>query len=287
MRRARWWVVAVALVLAACGRAPVPGREARPRAPDAAVARLAADLRADDLAAYARHALPPALHARVDAAWRAGHTRWPLAELPLHDQIPAAIAALAAPGAQARLRRQFDRQFAGQTGQLQAAAATLGLFAAQSVRTEGDFGEAQRDHYAELAAALGRWARGAPLGDRAHGHRAIGRLVQATRASGLGDAGRWQAEGLDAGLARLRPLLRAARLSLRDYGLDVHATLAGARMETLSLDGDRALVRVRYTVAGQPIEARVPLTRIDDAWYLDDILRVAEREAAKAAATPR
>ena len=111
--------------------------------------------------------------------------------------------------------------------------------------------------------------------------------MQATRASGLGDAGRWQAEGLDAGLARLRPLLRAARLSLRDYGLDVHATLAGARMETLSLDGNRALVRVRYTVAGQPIEARVPLTRIDDAWYLDDILRVAEREAAKAAATPR
>lgn len=288
MRRLLWgWACVGLLALAGCDRAPAPGRAAAPpQAPDAAVSRLIADLRADDLSAYARHALPPPLHARVDAAWRAGRTRWPLVELPLHDRIPAAIAALAAPGAQARLKGRFDRQFAGETPELQAAAATLGLFAAQSVRTEGDFGEAQRDHYAELVAALGRWGRGAPLGDRARGHRAIGRLVQATRASGLGDAARWQAEGLDAGLARMRPLLRAARLSLRDYGLDVHASLAGARVDTLSQAGDRALVRVRYAVAGQPIDARVPLTRIGKAWYLDDVLRVAEREAMTAPPSP-
>lgn len=273
-----------AALLAGCARTPAPDREAPPpQAPDAAVARLIADLRADDLAAYARHALPPALHARVDVAWRAGRTRWPLVELPLHDRIPAALAALAAPGARQRLTRQFDRQFAGNTRELQAAAATLGLFAAQAVRTEGDHGDAQRDHYAELVAAFGRWGQSAPLGDRARGHRTIERLVQAVQSSGLGDAARWQAEGLDAGLARLRPLLRATRLSLRDYGMDVHAALAGARVDTVQRDAARAVVRVRYAVAGQPIDARVPLTRIDGAWYLDDVLRVATREAARTA----
>lgn len=279
--RAGWMAVGMLVLLAACDRAPAPGERARaPQAPDAAVMRLIADLRADDLAGYARHALPPDLHARVDAAWRGGRTRWPLSELPLHDRIPAALAALAAPGADARLRARFDAQFAGQTLELQAAAATLGVFAAQSVRTEGDFGDAQRDHYAALIAALGRWGQQAPLGDRAAGHQALTRLVQATRTAGLGDAARWQAQGLDAGLLRLRPLLRATRLSLRAYGLDVQAALASARAETLSRDGHRAVVRVRYTVAGQPIDARMPLTRIGNAWYLDDVLRVARRESS-------
>lgn len=288
MRRTRDWVFGMlaACLLAGCDGADPPRRDAPPQAPDAAVARLVADLQRDDLAGYARHALPPALHARVDAAWRAGRTRWPLVELPLHDRIPGAIQALAADGASARLTRQFDRQFAGETRELQAAAATLGLFAAQSVRTEGDFGEAERDHYAELVAAFGRWGRSAPLGDRARGHRTIARLVRATRAAGLGDAARWQAEGLDAGLTRLRPLVRATRLSLRDYGMDVQAALAAARIDTLEHAGARATVRVRYALAGQPIEARVPVQRIDGAWYLDDVLRVAEREAGPVAPAP-
>ena len=76
-------------------------------------AQLVDDLRRNDLAAYARHAVPPALHARMERAWREGRTIWPLTELPLDDRLPGFITVLSAPGAEKSLLAAYGRQFAG------------------------------------------------------------------------------------------------------------------------------------------------------------------------------
>lgn len=289
-----WMRIAVAglgvWALLAC-RPDAPARMApTPTAPTAAVRQLIDDLRADDLAAYARHAVPPALHAQLDAAWREGRTLWPLTELPLSDRIPNALAMLAAPNAQRDLRRVFDAQFAGADRDLRATAATLGLLGARYVASEGDYSPAQRTHYAQLVAALGRWGAQAPLGDPARGRRALTALVDATRTAHLGDAARWRADGLEGGLARLQPVTRAVRLALRDYGLDVDAALRSARIRETARTGDTAQVRVDYRLGGRDLQADLALERIDGRWYLVDVLRAARTEAAReqsASSTPQ
>ena len=69
-------------------------------------------MRRGDFAAFARDAVPPDLHGRVDRAWRQGRTRWPLDELPFADRLPETMSALAAPDAATALVAGFDRQFA-------------------------------------------------------------------------------------------------------------------------------------------------------------------------------
>ena len=109
-------LVALSLcLLAACRRDAAPPVAGTTTRPAQAVRLLAARLRRDDLAGYARHAVPPALHARLVAAWREDRSRWPLTELPLHARLPGFITTLAAPGAEALLGT-YNRQFAGATG---------------------------------------------------------------------------------------------------------------------------------------------------------------------------
>lgn len=269
--------VVLAALLAACGAPPAeaPPLAARPApTPVAAVERLLGDLRRDDLAAYAVHALPPDLYAGSEAAWREGRSRWPLSELPLSAQIPAAVDHLAAPGAEAALRRIYRRQFAGQQRELRSTAATLGLFATRYIEREAGYPPDERDHRLQLARALARWGQQAPLADPARIEPLIPRLASAARDSRLaGGEAAFSAAGMHRSLSRLRPLLRQLRQGLRPLGLDLDQALAGAQVELVSQAGDRARVRLRYRLAGQDIDTMLELVRQDGGWFLADSLR--------------
>jgi len=272
-------------VVAGCDR--LPGRDPAPTQPTQAVTQLIDDLRRDDLAAYARHAVPPALHARLDTAWREGRTVWPLTELPLDAQLQQFITALAAPDAEKTLMTTYQRQFAGAHRELRSAATTLGLFASQFVNQEGDYSEAERDHYAQLIAALSQWGQRAPLGDPVRAKAAIATLAAAARKTRLAGADGLRKAGMEAALKRLGPFFGRFEQALQKYGLDLDATLASVEATLAEQTGDTARVRLRYTLDGQPIDAFVWVERRDGRWYLTDLLRHAEAEAiAKPAAQP-
>lgn len=252
-----------------------------PEGPVAAVERLAALVRGADIAGYAREAVPPGLAPQLDAAWREGRGRWPLDELPFASRMPQMLQALAAPGAEARLRGTFDRQFAGAERELRAAATSLSLFGAGYVRNEGHFSATQRDHYAQLIDALGHWGRTAPLSDPGRAHAAIARLTKAARATGIASVEDLRRAGMDTGLQRLRPLLVAFIRSFDAYGLDLEQAMAGLQAELVEQEGSRARVRVRYPFADREIDVVFGLQRIDGRWYLDDSLRNARRALAQ------
>lgn len=264
-----------------CERAPAPVAAPTPTEPAQAVEQLIDDLRRSDLAAYARHAVPPALYARLDVAWTEGRTRWPLTELPLDDRLPAFITALAAPGAEKQLLTAYNRQFSGAGAELRSAAATLGLFATQYLRKEGDYSADERAHYAQLVKALSRWGQKAPLGDPQRARKAIPQLVAAARQTGLaGGPDTFRQLGMQRSLARFGPFFARFKQVLATYGLDVEADLGSARTELVERNDDKARVRLTYTLAGQPIEALLDVERHDGHWYLSDALRHAEAEAA-------
>lgn len=250
------------------------------REPAQAVLLLTRHLQRNDLPTFARDAVPADLHRQLQAAWQQGRTRWPLDELPFDERLPTLLASLAAPGSEQRLQRTFDRQFAGEATELKAAATAMGLFGAQYLRHEGDFSADERAHYAQFLQALSRWGAGAPLGDPGRARKAIPTLALAARQTGLGVEADFARYGMQASLRRLSTFLVALKLALAGYGLQVDATLRDLRTDTVEQNGDRARVRMRYTLGGTPIEATVAVERIQGRWYLSDYLRHA-RDAVK------
>jgi hypothetical protein len=251
--------------------------------PAQAVQQLVDDLRRDDLAAYARHAVPPELHARLEAAWARGRTLWPLTELPLEQKFQGFLTALAEPRSEQKLLATYRRQFAGADAEIRTAATTLGLFTTQYVSNESAYSEPERDHYRQLIAALTHWGQRAPLGDPVRARRVVPQITLAARMTGLGGRDGLRRAGMERSLQRLGPFFVRLEQGLTQYGLDLDKALSGMRVTLAEQTGDQARVRLQYTLAGQPIDAVVLLERRAGRWYLSDLLRRAEVEAAGAA----
>lgn len=271
------------LMVAGCGPEPpaadpAPALDARRPAP--ALAQLTRHLQQGDLEAFARDAVPPALHAQLQVAWREGRTRWPLDELPLDAQFPQAIASLAADDADTALLARFDAELAGAGADLRAAANVVGRFAAQYVAQDGDHGDDERAHHAQLVAALAQWGAAAPLGDRARAEAALRGLTAA--ASALPADARLATPGTEMvpTLRALGGMATATMAALRGYGLDLGDALDGAEATLVTQTGDSARVRLRYTLAGQAVDAMVPMQRQGGRWYVADHLRRAGAAAS-------
>lgn len=274
------------LGLAACKREPVELAGASSE-PAATVRELVDHLQRDDLAGFARAAVPPAQYAVLETAWREDRSRWPLSELPLDDQLAPMLATLSAKGSEQALQRSFERQFAHQDRDLREAARTLGLFGVQYVKNEGDYNPQQRAHYTQVINALSAWAQGAPLGDPTLAKATITQLAAAARKTGLASEADLRAAGMDASLRRLSPFLAAAKASFVRYGLPLDASLADLRTGLVEQKGDHATVRLHYPLGDQEIDSVVSLERRDGRWYLSDYLRQAELALpAPAAAGP-
>jgi hypothetical protein len=275
--------LACALLLA-CQRTPpaVPGSDR----PTQAVLQLAERLRANDAAGFATVAVPPALHARLETAWRTGRSRWPLDEIPLEDRLPAMLAALSADDARNRLQQTFDRQFANSGAELRSAATSLGVFGVQYIRNEGDYSDAERDHYAQTVAAVSHWAAGAPLADAKRARGAIALLATAARRTGIASPEDLANLGMDASLKRLGAFLGTTKQVLAMYGLDLDETLDNLDATLVQQTGDAATVRVRYALAGEPVDTLLRVRRVDGRWYLEDYLRNAETSLEGPGARP-
>lgn len=280
--RAATLLLPLVLWLGACQRedayAPAPTRGGA--TPVEAVAVLTAHLRSGDLAAFARDAVTPELAPELDAAWRAGRSRWPISELPLSAQLPAVLTALGAPQAERLLLQTFNREFAGAERELRSAAVALGAFAIQYLEQGGDFSEDERAHYTQLIAAASAWAETAPLADRERARATIAALVAAAREGGLPSDAALGAAGIQDGLAKLSPLFTAGKLRLAAYGLDLDRTFDSVETTLDTQTGDTAQVRLRYVLADKPVDALVNVERHDGRWYVSDFLRHARAAAA-------
>lgn len=273
-------LLAVSVLAGGCERvAPPPTPE--PVLPTQAVQQLVDDLRRDDLAGYARHAVPADLHAGLEAAWQEGRTLWPLTELPLDNKFQGFLTALAEPRSEQKLLAAYRRQFAGANTEIRTAAKTLGLFTAQYVAKEPAYSDTERDHYRQLIVALTAWGQRAPLGDAQRARQVIPQVTLAARSTGLGSPDGLRRAGMERSLKQLSPFfVRLERVLAQQYGLDFDAALAGMRVTLAEQTGDRARVRLQYTLAEQPIDAFVLVERRAGRWYLSDLVRRAEAEAS-------
>lgn len=248
--------------------------------PAATVTDLILHMRNNNLPAIARTALPPKLYAEVENSWKAGQSRWPLTELPLDESIPKMLTTLNEADAEQKLQQSFHQQLSGQTRALQDAARGLGVFGKEYLGREGTYNASQRQHYTQLIDVFSSWAAGAPLGDAERGQQSIALLVKAAEQGGINSDADFSRLGLDASLEGLTPLYVAIGQILGLYGLDMEATLASVKVETVSQTGDEAELRVSYTLAGRPIKTVMQAVRVDGRWYLADYLQAARASLA-------
>ncbi len=282
----------LAAVMASCERSPTIGQTAanagascvQATTPEAAVTLLTDALRINALETIPCRAVPPAMQDALEQAWREDRSRWPISELPLSMKLPAVLNALNGAAAETKLRIAFDRQFGGQTGELQSAARGLGLFAVRYIQKESSYQPDQRAHYADLIVALGDWSNHAPLGDRTLGHQAISLLVAGANASSIHDDAGLHAAGMRGSLRGLTPLYIKSKQALALYGLSLDDTLSSVQASPKDRDGDHARVHVRYLVHGEPVEADIAVERRDGHWYLGGML--ADAQQALDAAPP-
>lgn len=282
IRRGLFLSLAVlAALLSACHRVPeeLAGAQSEPAA---AVRQLVGYLQRDDLAGFARAAVPPTDWQVFEQAWREDRSRWPLSELPLEKQIVPMLATLSAPGSERRLRREFDRQFARQDRDLREAARSLGLFGVEYVKNEPRYNATQRQHYTQVLDALSAWAQQAPLSDPALARNTIQKLAAAARKTGFTRPEQLREAGMEESLRRLSPFFAEAKATCTRYGLPLETTLNDLRTGLVEQEGERALVRIHYPLGDAEIDSQVSLERRDGQWYLSDYLREAERLRAEA-----
>lgn len=268
--------------------APGPVASAPPQfalRPAQAVQLLTRHLRDNDLIGFARDAVPPAMQLPLAAAWRGGHTRWPLDELPFDARLPGLLQALSAPDSPARLQQGFERQFAGAGTQIHGAATALGQFGAHYIQRQGHFSDDERTHYAQLIQAASLWGSRAPLADRQRAGAAIALLTTAARGTGLASPEDFSRVGMADSLRRMGLFAAAFKQGLGLYGLDVDGTLDGMRATLQQQTGDTARVRMQYSFAGQDIDTVVGVERIDGHWYVADFLHHAQAAIASAGST--
>ena len=293
---ARAATMALCLVfLPGCQREPAPStanpaamaKQAKPAPatrPVDAINVLAARLLARDGAGFARLAVPPDLHAQLELAWREGHSRWPLDELPLDARLPGMLAALQEKNALAKYKATFRKQFAGADRDIDMAIRTLAQFSGQYVQKEAGYNKDERDHVLQTIAALSHWALSAPLADTARADHFFTALTAAAQRSGIdGKAGNaaFAKLGMQSSLNRMSPFLATLLAQLRtQYGLDLDASLRGLNVQLLEQTGDSARLRLRYRLASSDIDAIVPAERIDGHWYLTDFVTRAEASLA-------
>lgn len=273
--------VCTVALLAGCKRdaEPLPGAGTEPAA---AVRQLAQHLRHNDLLGYAKAAVPPAQYAELETAWAQGHSRWPLTELPLDEKLPSLLATLSDKGAEQQLQRAFRAQFEGQSAAVRQAAHSLGLFGEQYITHQGDYTPAERAHYVQLVKALSDWAQAAPLSDAKLARTNITTLTSAARATGLAGEAAFQQAGMSASLERLGPFAGAIKQVLASYGLELDQSVEQMRTGLISQDGDNAVVRVQYPLAGKDVDLQLALVRRDKRWY--PVRTLAEADAVLATA---
>lgn len=256
-----------------------------PREPVAAVEGLARAVRDDDLVRYSRLSLPPELHARMEARWKA---RLAAAPPPRPQEIADYdrwMGRLTAPGAEqeiiAKAAPRLDKLEKEIGAQWPLMQATAKIFINGVIQANDSLSPAEKDHAQAVGGALAAWLQPELVTDRDRARQAIAIVVATARELDLptlADARRLEMiPALEKAGTGLRGLKRLGKV----YGFDANAALDQLEAKVDKVEGDTALVEVTYPLLGEEIAFEMELVRLDGRWYPADAVRDAEAELAR------
>jgi len=268
-----------------CRREPA-ALEGAPAEPVEAVQALAQALHEGDLVRYARLSVPPAMYAEQQVLWRqslASATPLDPAEAERWRRL---MAELTAPDAEAALWARIEPRLQDLEQQVgpswEVGVGMLAGFATAAIAAHPALSEAEKAHAKSLVEATRGWAaERAHFTDPARAQAAIAVAVQTAHALQLPELEALRTLELEAALGKAGVAFRGGKALAAAYGIDVDAALAQVQAEVIALEGDHAIVRVRYPFLGQIVDFEQPMVRIDGGWYRADAVE-AHRKAMAA-----
>jgi hypothetical protein len=145
----------------------------------------------------------------------------------------------------------------------------------------------QKTQAAAMVEALEDWVSSTPFTDRTRVRQALTHLVDSARALEVSELDQLRALSLDEALAKGGIAWDGASKALAVYGLSIDEALASTRAETVTTDGDTAVVRVSSQFLGKPLSTDVEMVRVDGRWYGKPLIdEITARNAASGAAAP-
>lgn len=269
--------LALAMLLAlTAGCQREPSGPAAPAGPVETVQRWFQLLHDDEFNALAQLALPPDEHEALQVEWRQWASTAPASSDQDREQFAQMMADLTAEGAEQRLYALAEpsllRLESELSAQLPLVVAMGTGFLSAGIQESPQLDADQKQHANEVIAALAGWLTTAPLADRDNARAAIAQIARSARALDLQQLDQARALSLEQILTRLGIVSSALKAVLATYGLDLDASLAGAKVELISQQGDLAQVRINYPLAASQLSYSQALVRQDDRWYSAQLL---------------
>lgn len=264
------------LALAGCRREVVA-----PGDPVAAVKGLAQAVRDNDLVRYSRLSMPPALHKRMEAHWKANLASAPAPTPAQQKDYAKWMGRLTAPNAEAQLYGSFDRKLKKIEEELNSQwplmQATGGIFLNGVITANPKLTAAEKAHAKAMGSTLINWLRPELVTDRDRARRAIGVLTETARDINLPTLADSRRLEMIPALEKAGRALKGLKQIGRIYGLDADASLAQVQARVKAVDGPVATMEVSYPLLGKTVRFEMELLRRDGRWYSADAVRNAEQ----------
>lgn len=271
------FIGALALVATACGsqEGASPLAEAGGETPDAAVMQSVNLLRANDFNGLVEASVPPA---RFEEA----KTRWmtELKDEEITDENRAefaeTMAKLTAPDAEETMMAEIRPQLAQFEGEMKAqlpAMVAMGKgFVLAAINESEDIKPENKPQVTNLINALGTWAESGEFASVARAEKAVAEVTSAARKLPVRTLDEVHALDFNGVMDVMEIAYGGFKGVLKAYDIDMDASLASARAETLSQEGDNANVRVHFDFLGTPMNFDTQMVRVDGRWYGKDAI---------------
>lgn len=265
-----------ALLAVAGGCKREPAEPAAPDGPVETVQRSFQLLHDDDLDALVQLSLPPGDYDAVRAQWRQWAANSPASSEEDRAQFAQMMIDLTADGAEDRLYAQAEpsliRLESELSAQLPLMVAMGTGFLSAGIQENPELSADQKQHANAVIGALAGWLATAPLADRDKARAAIAEITASARALDLQQIDQVRALSFEQLLAKLGIVTATLKSVLATYGLDLNASLAGAKVELIEQHEDTAQVRITYPLIASELSYSQTLVRRDDRWYGAELL---------------
>lgn len=280
-----------ALALVACQKEEQAGETPAATAaatanPADAITATAQKLKSNDVLGVIQLTVPPKHYEKMKADWKADLEKEPITEAD-RLEFQGMMAKLTAPDAETTLLaeaepelKKFETEMAAQMPLM------VGMgqgFAMQAIQANESLSAAQKKQAGDVVGAIAAWLQGVQFADRALAKQAIGHAVSTARELNLKTLDEARALEFEPAMQKAGVAFKGIKDVLAVYGLKLDEAFDSVKASVVSETGDNAVVKVDYTIFGQPLSFESPMVRIDGRWYGKDTVDQLEKELNKPA----
>ncbi len=261
--------------------------------PDATIAATIKSLRTNNIGAFLDTALPAPVLAKAKADWSKDFNQGSISDED-RKKFADLVTKLTAPDAETKLYtevepqlKQFDQQMAQQMPMMIA----MGQgFIQNAVQQNKDLDEQQKKQTLDAMNAIAKWAGTVKFTDPALVKQVIAVTCKTARDLNLKTLDEMRAMSFDQATQKAGIAIGGLKKALDVYGFSIDQALDSTKVEVLSMEGDKAKVKINYSLLNAPLSTEGDMVKLDGKWYgkqaVDQWTKSQQVSAPAAAASP-